>query len=426
MTQVVFIIKLTALFIFFGWFPGYVALRLFRISLSRSILAFVFLPFLFGIPATSIVYLLTRLAHVEPLIPLFPLSLFGICLFIWRRDGFPQFKQTIERRHALIFLTLLAMVLVYFGSFASRTHYDKEGGLMMGDGAFSDNIWSISVLAEIHNHIPPRLPLLAGYRMRYHYVGDLFIDLLYRVSHCPATLLEFNFKYMPPYFILILFSVLYLSLSYCFKKPSIALLTLGLLALAPLRTPLFFKNHSTLAMSFFYTATFLLLTHYDRNKTEKGYLYAGFLLLGILPLYDAAFGLVINTSLLVYAAFDALRAKKWTPVLKAFLVGATFGGIIYVIALGWPAGHAGSLVLGKGPQMAVSRERFKWVTNLLKLGLDKMPGSGGFDGHILSKLIKGVYHTVFLIISFFIPPKDAPLRYHFLAIPALVAIFKNP
>ena len=97
-----------------------------------------------------------------------------------------------------------------------------------------------------------------------------------------------------------------------------------------------------------------------------------------------------------------------------------------MVALGWPGGHLGSLHFGEGPQMDIARERFKWITVGLKIVLNWMPGSQTLIGHLQTEIIKGSYHVICLILSFFIPPKDAPLSYHFLAIPLIYSVLRNP
>ncbi len=429
MLELAVFIKLAFLFPFLSWAPGYVFARRLGITFSGSRAAFFFLPFVFGIPLTSIAYLLARLAGFSVEILILPIAMWAICFWEWLRHEFPKFTTKLTRsdlKTAVIFLLLCGIVIGLGFSYSSRTYFDNEGGYVIGDGAFSDNIWSISVSAELKHHVPPRLPLLSGYRLRYHYLGDLFTELLYRLCRTPMNMLDFNFRYEPPFFILLFLGVLYLSLKEAFKRPSIALLSIALLTLAPLRTPLFFKHHSTLALIYFYAATFYFFSVYFRDtQRNRGYLYAGFFLVGLLPIYDAAFGAVANGTLLVYALIEAFRERKFTPFLKACLLGGAFGAMVYITALGWPGGHAGSLLIGKGPQMAVSRERFKWITVVLKFILNSIPGSQSLIGHLSVEIVKGCYHTFFLILSLFFPPKDAPLKYHFLAIPLFFSILRH-
>jgi len=422
-------IKLALLFLVFGWLPGYVLLRVFRISPATSWSTFVFLPFIFGIPLTSIVYLFVRLSGFVHLIWGLPLGCLVVCLVWLGRKSFsipsPALTKT-QGRDFVLFSLLFSAMIFFYASYASRTYMDSKGGLVIGDGAYSDHIWSITVAAELKHHVPPRLAILSGYRMRYHYVGELFTDLLYRMTAAPVSSLEFNFKYQPPFYLFFLFGTLYLTARYCFGRSSVAFLTIILFAFAPFRSYLIYKHHSTMTIIYFYVAAFFLLTAYFRKREKKNYLWGAFFLFGILPLYDASFGLVTNGTLFLYGLVESFRMKRFSPLLVATLGAIVFGGAVYITALGWPASHAGSLWFGKGPVMAAARERYKWITRVLKFMLNSLPGSQTLIGKILVECTKGIYHTIFLILSLFLPPKDAYLKYHFLSLPLLYSVLRKP
>lgn len=424
-----FFLKLLVLFFFLAWFPGYFLTSLFRIPLRDCRTALLFLPFAFGIPFTSVVYFVARMFHLERYLLFLPIASLLACTVMWWRAGRPFLSlrfSSADRRDFFIFLALFLVVLGFFASFALRNYYDQQGGLVIGDGAYDDSIWSVSVSAELKHHVPPRLPLLAGYRLRYHYLGDLFTELLYRMSRSRMTMLEFDFKYEPPFFLLLLMGTIYFSLRSCFRSSLVVFGTIGLFVFAPLRTPLFFKHHETLALIYFYVATFYLLNKYYRSeKRPTGYLVGAFFLIAFLPLHDAVFGVVTNGTLFLYALVDSFRARRMTPFLIASLASLAFGSTLYIVALGWPQHHVASFVFGKGPQMASARRYFKPYTIVLKYLLNLIPGAQTFAGHLFFECVMGIYHTVFLIL-FFALPESSSLQYNILSIPLCLAVLLHP
>ena len=423
-------LKILGYFILVAWFPGYILARSLRIVIEERFATFICLPFYLGIPLTTLVYFATRMLHVDQGIVLFPLTCLLVSLVLWVKKGWPRLPLAVSRngiRDFAIFTVLFLLILGFFYSYTFvRTYHDNKGGFVVGDDAYNDNIWSVSVSSEVKHHVPPRLPLMAGYRLRYHYLGDLFTDLIYRLTGSRANMLEFNFKIMPPFYLFLIFSAVYLSLTQCFRSSTVAFLGIGLLVFAPVRTSLFFKHHDTLAMIYFYVAVFYMLSAYGRRKQSSwGYLVCAFFLIGILPMHDAVFGVTVNGAIFLYAVVESLRSKQVTPLLKGSLGGIFFGALLYICALGWPAYHVAAFFFGKGPLMTAARQHFKPYTKVLKLIFYSIPGSQTWTGYILIQLVMGVAHTFFLLLST-ARPTGMSLAYTLLGFPLCIAILRHP
>ncbi len=423
-------LKVLAVFAFITWFPGYLVTRLFRINIQERLSAFIFLPAILGLPATTLVYFVSRLFNFEQYAFLFPVLCFFSCLVVWIKNGLPRVPFTIsgvDIRNGIIFAGLLALMLGVFYSYnVSRTHYDSEGGFVVGDDAYSDNLWSISVASEIKNHVPPRSPILSGYRLRYHYLGDLFSDFVYKLSGINLNMLEFSFKVIPPCYLLLLFGALYLSLTQSFGKRWIAFLSIALLALLPVRTSLFFKHHDTLAIIYFFTAVFYLLDSYYRGEEKKkGYLCAAFFLLGILPLHDAVFGATVNGTVFLYAFFDSIKSRRVKPLLIASVSGLAFGALVYISALGWPASHVSSFAFTKGPMISTAHNYFKPYFKAMKIVFEMIPGIHSTAGNIFTQGITGLAYVFFTVLSYALPGKMS-LEYTLMALPFCFLILFKP
>lgn len=418
---------LTVLFFFAAWFPGFLFCRLIRIPFRKSLLAALVLPFVFGIPLTSVIYFSFRMLRLDS----------GILFFLWGaalltvvlmlrdliRQGLPKFSSP-SWKEMVAFLVLFAVMMGYSAHFSSRTYYDEKGGWVIGEGHFDDIIWSISVTSELKHHVPPRLPLLAGYRLRYHYLGDLFTELLYRLSGTDMTMLAFNFQFEPPFFIFLVFAALVLSLKEFFKNRWMAYGALALFLFAPLRDSLFVKHHDTLAMIFIYVALFYLLKlYYEEGESKKGYLIGAFFLLGLLPLHDAIFGAITNGVVFLYGAFESLRTRKLSRLLIASCAGILFGGLIYISTLGFPHHHVSSFVFGEGPLQDAARQFFKPYTKVIKGILYSFPLTHSWGGNILVQIVMGFFHTFFFFNALFIP---GILSLALLALPLVIRIIRHP
>ncbi len=422
-----FFIQLLFLFVWASWFPGYVFCRLIKIPFKGNLLAALVLPLVFGIPLTSVVYFSFRMLHADT----------GILFFLWTatvlaavlimrdlmKQGIPKFSRPSWKEVA-VFLILFAVMMGYSAHFSSRTYYDEKGGWVIGEGHFDDSIWSISVTSELKHHVPPRLPLLSGYRLRYHYIGDLFTELLYRLSGTDRTMLSFNFQFEPPLFIFLMFAVLALSSKQFFKNRWMTYGALALFMFAPLRDSLFVKHHDTLAVIFIYVALFYLLKlYYEEGESNKSYLIGAFFLLGILPLHDAIFGAITNGVVFLYGVFESLKARKLSPLLIASCAGLLVGGFVYISALGIPHHHVSSFVFGKGPLQEAARQFFKPYTKVLKWILYSFPFTHSWGGQVLVQMVMGFFHTLFFFNSLFIP---GILNLALLAVPLVIRIIRHP
>ncbi|HOW58892.1 MAG TPA: hypothetical protein PLO78_04100 [Candidatus Omnitrophota bacterium] len=330
-----------------------------------------------------------------------------------------------RKKMRIVFVILYAAAMMIFVSFANRIYSEPDGGLVIGDYAYDDHIWGACVTAELHHRVPPMLPIFSGYKLQYHYLADLFVELLYRMSGTSLRMLEFYYKFVAPISIFWLLGTLIPVFYQYFKRFSLMWLAVLLMVLLPPQISFFYKHHYTLTVLFFVTIVFYLLPQYFESR-KQSYAWAAFTLLGFLLLYDAIIGAVTLGAIGLYAAVDSLQKKHWSSLVNYCFFAAILGGICMIALLGFSASSSPTFGLGEGVFQVAARTRFRnplrFFELLMNFGLS--PGNPFHLG--IHQLLSFLAQCGAFIVTLFLPLADSPVKYHFLAFPALYAALRRP
>lgn len=420
--------KIALLFVFLTWFPGYWVLRCLKVRTEGSLPQLVFLPPVFGLPVISLLYFGFRVFHAEVFFIWVPVSILAGSAIFFRYSGF-SFSVLQEARTSwrplAFFLIAFGVFMLLFSSYAHRIYHDNAGGFVIGDNAFDDHIWGVSVTAELQHRVPPMLPIFSGYKLQYHYVADLFVELLYRLSGTQMRMLEFYYKMISPVQIFWLFGVLLLALQNFFKRFGLTVLAFLLLVFLPPQTSFLYKQHYTLTVLYFYAAVFFFLPLYFPKK-DPSMGRAAFFVLGVLPLYDSIIGGVTLGAIILYVSLDAIVTRKLSPVLKYCFGACLMCGLCMTALLGGQHGHTSSFALGNGVLLKTALIRFRNLDRFINLAFHFATPVSSLLSEMLRSCVLAFSRFMTFLITLFFPLAESPVGYHFLAFPAVWAALRRP
>jgi len=420
--------KIAFLFIFFTWPAGYLLLRSFRFRPDRSLLQFVILPPVFGIPVISLIYFAFRIFHGASFFFLAPLVLMLASLFLLYRSeaSLDLLKSIREHWGKLLFAGLAyAVLMLFFSSYAGRIYHDPTGGFVIGDNAFDDHIWGVSVSAELQHRVPPMLPIFSGYKLQYHYLTDLFVEMLHRTSGTELRMFDFYYKFISPVLILWLLGTLFLVFMSYFKRFSLTVLAILLIMLLPPQLSFLYKHHYTLTVLFFNAAVYFLLNQYFLDN-RPAFARAAFFLLGMLLLYDAIIGAVTLGAVILYAAFRSIKERRFSPILVYSLAAIALGASCMIALLGFPHSQKGAFALGDGVLPVAAKMRFRNLHRVLDLSMYFLFSPGNMVHEFFRNCLSWFSRVAVYIFTLFFPPAVSPVNYHFLAFPAVFKALRHP
>ncbi len=195
------------LFLFvFVYLPGRLVVWLAKIKLAPFETALVSAAL--GIPLLVLISWILNHLHLGFLV--FPLLLLADFYLIWKLKWRPE-KFEIKKGN------YLPIVLVLLGAFFQSILMFKSGSFYQSGIAFwgvhgYDAVWHMALVQELVSHFPPQNPGFAGELLKnYHFLTDLFIAQIHKVTDIP--ILDLYFRFCP-----ILFTLLLNSLIFVFAK----------------------------------------------------------------------------------------------------------------------------------------------------------------------------------------------------------------
>ncbi|MBI4395392.1 MAG: hypothetical protein HY583_04240 [Candidatus Omnitrophica bacterium] len=342
-TPLFYAIRFTA-FLTIWIFPlGYVIAQVHRIRLQRAIEYYPFV-LLVGTVFASSLYFLLRWFHIEKM--LIPLMLgidFFYLLLIDRNLSKPKSKapsNAMTPENWILIAITIGVYIFYASDYWGGFRWTSEGGLILTNAFYSDNIWKVSIMSELQHHVPPQMPILAGYRMAYHYFAELFGVFVYHTTK--IDMLSLRFYFIPSYCFLILCPLAFSALSRIFNSERIALLGLAFMLLAHSARALSLQPHMSIALGLFF-ALIGLMTE-ALNSGKRGYWILSAFLIGHLLMFESIFSICIIGSLGIGSLVLWFTKRRWEP-MTTVVCGSILALALYRAAVGRFGGGYGILSL---------------------------------------------------------------------------------
>lgn len=248
---------------------------------------------------------------------------------------------------------LLPLVVILIGAtfhgllmFKSGTFY--QGGIAFWGVHGYDGIWHAALIQELSNHFPPQNPGFAGEALKnYHFLTDLFIAQIHKVTRIP--ILDLYFRFCPAFFVVLLNSLVFLFAKKWSGKTSIACWSVFFVSVAGSFgwvPQLFGKGSNNWETAFWGiqpTTSFLnppfgvslillvlglvLLEIYLKKRTRSLILIISFVF-GLLVGFKIYAGIIVLGALGVLGASRALRGKR--DLLFIFILSVLLALVIYL------------------------------------------------------------------------------------------------
>ena len=209
------LVKFIVFLFFFVFLPGRLVVLLAKIKLP--FIEEILISLALGIPLlTFSSWVLGYLTLSFLLFPLFILAdLFLFLKLKWR----PEKLRFTKKSLLPIFVISVGSLFQGLLMFKSGTFY--QGGIAFWGVHGYDGIWHAALIQELSSHFPPQNPGFAGEALKnYHFLTDLFMAQIYRVTRIP--ILDLYFRFCPAFFVVLLNSLVFLFAKRWSGKTSIA------------------------------------------------------------------------------------------------------------------------------------------------------------------------------------------------------------
>ncbi len=277
---------------------------------------------------------------------LFPILLFAdLYLVFYKKWRLPKIKIQ-EGDYLPIFVVILGALFQGLLMFKSGTFY--QGGLAFWGVHGYDGIWHAVLIQELANHFPPQNPGFAGEALKnYHFLADLFMAQIYKLTRTP--ILDLYFRFCPAFFVVLLNSLVFLFAKRWSGKVSIACWSVFFVSVAGSFgwvPPLFGKGSNNWETAFWGvqpTTAFLnppfgvslillvlglvLLEIYLKKRTRSLILILSFVF-GILSGFKVYAGIIVLGTLGILGIWEIF--KKRNDLLLTFFLSLILALLIYL------------------------------------------------------------------------------------------------